>query len=90
MKIGGNKRWCDKLHVSHTATLYSGRVLITMSLVKITFLACVAWGTHVTLTPPNPPPSTNERLPPRGLESIATPSSYIAKVRVSDDCHFIH
>ncbi|GLB45251.1 putative ergosterol biosynthesis ERG4/ERG24 family protein [Lyophyllum shimeji] len=52
-----------------------------MSLLKIPLLASMVWGLHTTMTPPNPPPAANERLPPTGLEHIATTFPYIPKVR---------
>ncbi|KAJ6467864.1 hypothetical protein C8R45DRAFT_909671 [Mycena sanguinolenta] len=42
-----------------------------MSLLKIPLLLAVAFGTHATMTPPNPPPPPAERLAPRGIERVA-------------------
>ncbi|KAJ6467870.1 hypothetical protein C8R45DRAFT_1019297 [Mycena sanguinolenta] len=41
-----------------------------MSLLKIPLLLAVAFGTHATMTPPNPPPPPAERLAPRGIERV--------------------
>ncbi|KAJ7204934.1 hypothetical protein GGX14DRAFT_458971 [Mycena pura] len=42
-----------------------------MATLKIPLLLSVMLGTHVTMTPPNPPPSKGERLHPSGLEHFA-------------------
>ncbi|KAJ7042343.1 hypothetical protein C8F04DRAFT_1077444 [Mycena alexandri] len=42
-----------------------------MSTLKIPLLLAVALGTHATMTPPNPPPTPAEQLPPRGIERAA-------------------
>ncbi|KAF7350675.1 Protein-S-isoprenylcysteine O-methyltransferase [Mycena sanguinolenta] len=41
-----------------------------MSTLKILLLLAVAFGTHATMTPPNPPSSPSERLAPRGIERM--------------------
>ncbi|KAJ7495339.1 hypothetical protein FB451DRAFT_365091 [Mycena latifolia] len=41
-----------------------------MSALKIPLLLSVALGIHITMTPPNPPPTETERLPPGGLERL--------------------
>ncbi|KAF7378278.1 Protein-S-isoprenylcysteine O-methyltransferase [Mycena sanguinolenta] len=42
-----------------------------MSTLKIPSLLAVAFETHATMTPPNPPPPPAERLAPRGMERVA-------------------
>lgn len=39
-----------------------------MSLLKIPFILSTASGIHITMTPPNPPPQSHERLKPSGAE----------------------
>ncbi|KAJ7766566.1 hypothetical protein DFH07DRAFT_915952 [Mycena maculata] len=42
-----------------------------MSVLKIPFLLSATLGIHITMTPPNPPPSQAEQLSPRGIERLA-------------------
>ncbi|TFK35069.1 hypothetical protein BDQ12DRAFT_688750 [Crucibulum laeve] len=42
-----------------------------MSLFKIPFLLSTIWGMHTTLTPPHPPPPSNEIVAPDGLKILA-------------------
>ncbi|KAJ7662615.1 hypothetical protein DFH06DRAFT_1190478 [Mycena polygramma] len=41
------------------------------SVLKVPLLLAVALGTHLTMTPPNPPPAPSEQLAPRGIERVA-------------------
>ncbi|KAJ7740436.1 hypothetical protein DFH07DRAFT_839055 [Mycena maculata] len=42
-----------------------------MSVLRIPFLLAATVGIHITMTPPNPPPSQAEQLPPQGTERLA-------------------
>ncbi|KAJ6498483.1 hypothetical protein C8R47DRAFT_1111891 [Mycena vitilis] len=44
---------------------------MSVSVLKVPLLLAVALGTHLTMTPPNPPPTPSEQLRPRGIERVA-------------------
>ncbi|KAF8643381.1 hypothetical protein AX16_009051 [Volvariella volvacea WC 439] len=62
-------------------TGFSRRIpTVSMSLLRLPFLWSITWGIHLTVTPPNPPPSFQEQLKPTGFELLLPHFPIVPKV----------